>query len=270
MWRDMHITSVCLSTFVCAQRWLVYAVLVNCGRWPRCQLQTTDGGSTEKRRAACLWDLLLWQRDITQSHLTRGKFWMTHTFGVDFIHVHVNMMLLNHSIMHATSANSGLGFVMRIEPVTANTPVSTFSRFCIAPMFDSVSFVFDSFPGQNSFKGQLIHSVKYKDANTNRLCGKRVAVVGVGNSAVDVAVDLVTRGCCKEVGCSSYWLKKTSGNFEMTTLIYMYTQCISEIPCITLERAVLWLFQRIVQFMLLFIFDINHRWFKSITIALFF
>ncbi|XP_033637687.1 dimethylaniline monooxygenase [N-oxide-forming] 5-like isoform X1 [Asterias rubens] len=59
------------------------------------------------------------------------------------------------------------------------------------------------FPGQESFKGNIIHSVSYKDAITNGIIGKRVLVVGIGNSAVDVAVDLVATGRSKDVYIST-------------------------------------------------------------------
>ncbi|XP_072180490.1 flavin-containing monooxygenase 5-like [Diadema setosum] len=59
------------------------------------------------------------------------------------------------------------------------------------------------FPGQDKFKGEVIHSVDYKDAITNRMVGKRVLLVGIGNSAVDAAVDLATVGRCQEVHISS-------------------------------------------------------------------
>ncbi len=50
------------------------------------------------------------------------------------------------------------------------------------------------FPGDATFTGQIIHSVKYKSASLNEMTGKRVLVVGIGNSAVDVATNLVTEG----------------------------------------------------------------------------
>ena len=50
------------------------------------------------------------------------------------------------------------------------------------------------YPGQSKFKGNMIHSHSYKDPTS---CdkgfdyrGKRVVVVGVGNSGVDIAVEL--------------------------------------------------------------------------------
>lgn len=42
--------------------------------------------------------------------------------------------------------------------------------------------------------GEIIHSVKYKSARKNHLEGKKVLIIGIGNSAVDVAVNLVNEG----------------------------------------------------------------------------
>jgi len=50
-----------------------------------------------------------------------------------------------------------------------------------------------TFPGQDTFPGEIVHSVSFKDAQRNKLEGKRVVVVGIGNSAVDVAVNCVDR-----------------------------------------------------------------------------
>lgn len=50
------------------------------------------------------------------------------------------------------------------------------------------------FEGQETFKGEIIHSVKYKSAKMNNYEGKRVLLVGIGNSAVDAADNLVTEG----------------------------------------------------------------------------
>ncbi|TGK18632.1 NAD(P)/FAD-dependent oxidoreductase [Leptospira fluminis] len=43
------------------------------------------------------------------------------------------------------------------------------------------------FPGQDTFKGEILHSVKYKELSLFR--GKRVLVVGAGNSGCDIACD---------------------------------------------------------------------------------
>lgn len=50
------------------------------------------------------------------------------------------------------------------------------------------------FEGQETFNGRIFHSVDYKDAITNGLVGKKVVVVGIGNSAVDVAVNVTELG----------------------------------------------------------------------------
>lgn len=46
------------------------------------------------------------------------------------------------------------------------------------------------FDRQETFTGRILHSVDYKDAISNEVMGKKVVVVGVGNSAVDVAVSV--------------------------------------------------------------------------------
>lgn len=51
-----------------------------------------------------------------------------------------------------------------------------------------------TFAGQETFGGEMIHSVKYKNATHNNMIGKKVLLVGIGNSSVDVADNLVTEG----------------------------------------------------------------------------
>lgn len=50
------------------------------------------------------------------------------------------------------------------------------------------------FDGQETFTGRIVHSVDYKDAITNEVMRKKVVVVGIGNSAVDVAVNVAELG----------------------------------------------------------------------------
>lgn len=50
------------------------------------------------------------------------------------------------------------------------------------------------FEGQETFPGQIIHSVKFKSSKMNKLEGQKVLLVGIGNSAVDNADNLVTEG----------------------------------------------------------------------------
>ena len=46
----------------------------------------------------------------------------------------------------------------------------------------------------NLFSGEIIHSVDYKCAISNGFVGKRVLIVGIGNSAVDAAANAITEG----------------------------------------------------------------------------
>ena len=53
-----------------------------------------------------------------------------------------------------------------------------------------------TFENHSLFQGSIMHSVHYKDAIKNGHVNKRVVVVGIGNSAVDVTVNLATVGRC--------------------------------------------------------------------------
>jgi len=48
-----------------------------------------------------------------------------------------------------------------------------------------------SYPGQDDFTGELIHAATYK--HPDQLAGKRVVVVGAGNTGCDIAVDAALR-----------------------------------------------------------------------------
>lgn len=50
-----------------------------------------------------------------------------------------------------------------------------------------------------SYPGRIIHSIDYKDPEHNDTIGKRILVIGIGNSAVDVAVDSVVDGKSNKV-----------------------------------------------------------------------
>jgi dimethylaniline monooxygenase (N-oxide forming) len=51
--------------------------------------------------------------------------------------------------------------------------------------------VYPSFLNQDKFKGEVYHSVKFKDAEKNKLKDKRLLVVGIGNSGVDIVTHSV-------------------------------------------------------------------------------
>jgi len=73
------------------------------------------------------------------------------------------------------------------------------------------------FPGQDSFKGEIIHSVDFNDVITNGMTGKRVLVVGIGNSAVDAAVN-----CCEQGRCKSVYISTRSGAWIIPNYIFGY------------------------------------------------
>ncbi|KAI8772429.1 dimethylaniline monooxygenase [N-oxide-forming] 5 [Biomphalaria glabrata] len=62
---------------------------------------------------------------------------------------------------------------------------------------------FPSFEGADTFRGKTLHAVSYKDPSYNDCAGQRVLIVGIGNSAVDVAVDCATIGRCPDVTIST-------------------------------------------------------------------
>ena len=53
-----------------------------------------------------------------------------------------------------------------------------------------------SFPGLADFKGEVLHSHDYREPS--RFIGKRVLIIGIGNSGGDMAVELSRQG---QVGC---------------------------------------------------------------------
>ena len=87
-----------------------------------------------------------------------------------------------------------------IETNEKSTYVTPF--VCIASGHHSIPKI-PKFKGEESFKGEIFHSVKYKSATFNNLTGKRVLVVGIGNSGVDIATNLVNEGRCPKVSIST-------------------------------------------------------------------
>lgn len=61
----------------------------------------------------------------------------------------------------------------------------------VATGFNHTPFVPD-WPGRDSFRGELLHSSAYRNGAAYR--GRRVLVVGVGNSGAEIAVDLREQG----------------------------------------------------------------------------
>ncbi|XP_074859453.1 flavin-containing monooxygenase 3-like [Carettochelys insculpta] len=69
------------------------------------------------------------------------------------------------------------------------------------------NFPVDSFPGLSKFKGSYFHSREYKDPE--KFKGKRVLVIGLGNSGSDIAVELSHTA-------SQVYLSSRSGSWVMS------------------------------------------------------
>ncbi|XP_028936180.1 flavin-containing monooxygenase 5-like [Ornithorhynchus anatinus] len=79
----------------------------------------------------------------------------------------------------------------------------------------------DSFPGINRFKGHYFHSREYK--SPEEFAGKRVVVIGVGNSGADVAVEL--SHTAKQVFLSTrqgawIWNRVWDAGYPMDTVLF--------------------------------------------------
>ncbi|XP_067948329.1 flavin-containing monooxygenase 5-like [Watersipora subatra] len=72
-----------------------------------------------------------------------------------------------------------------------------------------------SFPGQSAFKGTIIHGVDYKDVTTNGFRDKNVVIIGIGNSAVDAAVN-----CANSRGSKSVHLSTRSGAWVLPNYVF--------------------------------------------------
>ena len=66
------------------------------------------------------------------------------------------------------------------------------SRFLVVATGENAEGVIPDYPGMSSFSGKIIHSGEYKSAVD--LAGKRVLVVGSGNSGMEIAYDLCENG----------------------------------------------------------------------------
>lgn len=51
-----------------------------------------------------------------------------------------------------------------------------------------------SFPGQSEFKGQVYHGSQHQEASGSNIKGRKVVVVGTGNSGHDIAEDFCVNG----------------------------------------------------------------------------
>ncbi|KAJ3032242.1 Dimethylaniline monooxygenase [N-oxide-forming] 4, partial [Rhizophlyctis rosea] len=95
------------------------------------------------------------------------------------IHFHTTVVSANHS-------DDGWTIVSTSE-ANNMTKEDVFDRLVVAVGQYHHPYIPDV-EGQDEFKGEVVHSIQYKSFEPFK--NKRVLVVGVGNSAADVAVDL--------------------------------------------------------------------------------
>ena len=88
----------------------------------------------------------------------------------------------------------------------------------VATGYDREPFV-PAWPGKDEFRGELLHAAKYRNARP--YTDRSVLVVGGGNSAADIAVDLARRGASKvwlSVRTPPQIVPRTVGGIPMQTV----------------------------------------------------
>lgn len=92
----------------------------------------------------------------------------------------------NHAVSHAQyDARTKLWHVH-----TADTEFR--ARWLVVASGENAEPVVPSFPGALNFRGQLMHSSSYR--NGEEFQGKKVLVVGCGNTGMEIALDLANYG----------------------------------------------------------------------------
>ena len=79
---------------------------------------------------------------------------------------------------------------------TTQTDVFTSERVVVATGYNRVPHL-PTWPGQEEFKGTLMHSHEYRNAEPFR--GKRVLIVGIGNTGAELALDLHEKGASPSI-----------------------------------------------------------------------
>lgn len=90
-----------------------------------------------------------------------------------------------------------------------------------------------SFAGQESFKGEVYHGSQHRDASESDVRGKKVIVVGTGNSGHDIAQNFYENGA--EVTMlqrsGTYVLTAEKGVFMMHKGLHEDGGCVSSLIC---------------------------------------
>ena len=140
------------------------------------------------------------------------------------------------SVEHDSEAN---GWKLKIRTNEARPETASFPHVVVAsgrfnkPMIPSI-------PGLDLFSGSggVIHSFRYKDPGSFR--GKRVLVIGCGNSALEIASDLAMLGAARVISTfrrQRYIVLKLVAGIPNDTLSTRFTSLKSEVtPKETLSK----------------------------------
>lgn len=113
----------------------------------------------------------------------------------------------NHTVQSATFDNKSDRWTIKVvqenskEKEEQGEELTLKSRFLIIASGEHNVADIPSFEGQNLFRGSVVHSSVYK--NALGYAGKKVLVVGFGNSGTEIAVDLWENGAKPSITCRS-------------------------------------------------------------------
>ncbi|CAM0153085.1 unnamed protein product [Urochloa decumbens] len=96
------------------------------------------------------------------------------------------------SVESAAYDDGARRWVVDARHTTASTKVQLMARFLIVATGENAVGVLPEVPGKESFPGETVHSSTYRSGGA--YAGKRVLVVGCGNSGMEIAYDLANHG----------------------------------------------------------------------------
>lgn len=100
--------------------------------------------------------------------------------------------LFGKSVESATFDGDSCMWAVRARDAATGEVEEHLSRFLVVATGENAEGLLPNFPGLDGFTGEVLHSCYYKSAA--RFAGKRVLVVGSGNSGMEIAFDLCNHG----------------------------------------------------------------------------
>lgn len=97
------------------------------------------------------------------------------------------------------------------------------ARFLVVASGESCDPYIPNVEGLNTFLGEILHSTKFKNGKAYH--GKRVLVVGSGNSGMEIALDLANHGAKTSIVIRSPVIQFTKILFSTIVFIYIYEEC---------------------------------------------